>query len=369
MMDNNSTAAKSRNARFVPFFILIVIAVAIGFAIRHFINSKEVIPEQKEVVPEQKEVKSLQSQLEVYFSEVDGAATGPTLEERLVHKLTDATADVDAALYHLDAMPIATALINAHNREVDVRVFTENRNVEEDEIQRLLSAGIPVRDDGDDDGYMHHKFVVIDKRYVWTGSYNTTYRGAHTNDNNVVWIDSVPLAENFTKEFETIYTSRGREKLSGWNIPNPQVTLSDGTQITTYFSPGSETISPLLREINSAEKSIFIMAFMFTQNQLGEAICHQFKSGILTEVVFDDRAVNTLGSEYEKFVDTGVKIKVVKGQGTMHHKVMIIDEETVITGSYNFSRNAEIRNSENLLIIKGNKDIASAYIGEYNRLK
>ena len=77
MMDNNSTAAKSRNARFVPFFILIVVAVAIGFAIRHFTNSNEVIPEQKEVVPEHKEVKSLQSQLEVYFSEVDGAATGP----------------------------------------------------------------------------------------------------------------------------------------------------------------------------------------------------------------------------------------------------------------------------------------------------
>ena len=265
-------------------------------------------------------------------------------------------------------MPIATALINAHNREVDVRVFTENRNVEEDEIQRLLSAGIPVRDDGDDDGYMHHKFVVIDKRYVWTGSYNTTYRGAHTNDNNVVWIDSVPLAENFTKEFETIYTSRGREKLSGWNIPNPQVTLSDGTQITTYFSPGSKTIPPLLREINSAQATINFIVFSFTHDRIGEAIRDQFQNGINVGGVFDENQISKY-SEYDPMKKLGMPVTIDETKGTMHHKVIIIDEETVITGSYNFSRNAEIRNSENLLIIKGNKDIASAYIGEYNRLK
>ncbi len=354
-IDNNSAAPKSRNARFVPFFLIIVIAIAIGFTIRHFIGSKEILPEPSSV-------------LEVYFSEVNGAVSGPNLEARLVNKLTSATSVVDAALYDLDSKSIATALINAHNREVKVRVFTENSHGEEEEIQRLLREGIPVHDDGDNDGYMHHKFVIIDERYVWTGSYNTTYNGAFKNDNNVVWIDSVPLAENFTKEFQVIYSSRGEEKLPQNSIPHPQVTLSDGTQISTYFSPGSQTIPPLLHEINSAQESILIMALVFTQDQLGEAIRHRYGSGILTEGVFEGRSVNTLGSEYDKFIDTGIKIRVDKSPGLMHHKVIIIDEETVITGSYNFSRNAEIRNSENLLIIKNNKDIAQAYIDEYNRL-
>ena len=111
------------------------------------------------------------------------------------------------------------------------------------------------------------------------------------------------------------------------------------------------------------------MAFVFTQDQLGEAIRHRHESGILTEGVFDERAVNTLGSEYAKFIDIGIKIKVDKGAGVMHHKVIIIDEGTLITGSYNFSRNAERHNNENLLIIKGNSDIARAYIDEYDRLK
>ena len=89
MMDNNSAAPKSRNARFVPFFIIIVIAVVIGFAIRHFTSSKETLPDR--------------GQLEVYFSEVNGAVSGTSLEERLVNKLTSATAVVDAALYDLDS--------------------------------------------------------------------------------------------------------------------------------------------------------------------------------------------------------------------------------------------------------------------------
>ena len=57
-----------------------------------------------------------------------------------------------------------------------------------------------------------------------------------------------------------------------------------------------------------------------------------------------------------------------KNRGAMHHKVIVIDEETVITGSYNFSKNAEERNSENLLIIKGNPDIAQAYLSEFDRI-
>ncbi len=353
MIDNNSAAPKSRNARFVPFFLIIVIAIAIGFTIRHFKNKKEIRPDQ--------------DLLEVYFSEVNAAISGPNLETRLVNKLTSATSVVDAALYDLDSKPIATALINAHNRNVKVTVFTENDNVEKKEIQRLLREGILVRDDGDNEGYMHHKFIVIDQRYVWTGSYNTTYNGAFKNDNNVVWIDSVPLAENFTKEFQVIYSSRGEEKLPQNSIPHPQVTLSDGTQIFTYFSPGSQTIPPLLHEINSAQNSINFMVFSFTHDKIGMTMRDQHENGIKVGGVFDEKQISRY-SEYHLMQEAGMDVKIDETSGTMHHKVIIIDEETVITGSYNFSRNAEIRNSENLLIIKNNKDIAQAYIDEYNRL-
>lgn len=348
------TKPKSRNAKFIPFFLILLFAVSIGLVIRHYYTKQQVIPHQ--------------GGLEVYFSKVNGTNSDSSLEQILVLKLAMASEKIDAALYHLDSKQVTDALIKAHKKGVNVQVMTENDNAEEADIQRLLREGISVRDDEDNDGYMHHKFFVVDGRYVWTGSYNITYNGAYKNDNNVVWIDSEALAANFIQEFREMFELRQFDKSANPHNPYPQVTLSNGTQISTYFSPENDTISPLLKEISSAQKSIYFLAFSFTHNKLGEAMRDRFNSGITVEGVFDENQI-TKYSEYGQMKEIGMDVKIDETSGTMHHKVIIIDEETVITGSYNFSRNAEMHNSENLLIIKHNKDIVSAYLNEFNRLK
>lgn len=248
-----------------------------------------------------------------------------------------------------------------------VRVVTETDYIKEAQIERLQDVEIPVVDDDGQEGFMHHKFIVIDERYVWTGSYNTTYDGAYKNNNNVVLIDSVPLAYNFTQEFRELFLQTRNEKSSGALVVYPEVELSDGTQIFTYFSPENYIVSSLLKEIESAKKSVHFMAFSFTQDALGSAMLDCFGSGIEVRGVFEKRQVSQY-SEYERMKKAGVPVVQDKNRGAMHHKVIIIDEETVITGSYNFSRNAEERNSENLLIIKGNPDIAQAYLTEFDRV-
>ncbi len=357
-MNNASTAPpKSRNSRFIPFFLILAVAVAIGFAIRYFKDTPQ---------------ETIGGTWEVYFSKVHAGEldknTPHTLDKWLVAKLSLAKERIDAALYDLDSEPIADALINAHNRGVRVRVFTENDNADQEEIERLQDEGVPVRDDGDNAGYMHHKFIVIDERYVWTGSYNPTYNGAYKNNNNVIWIDSEPLAYNFTQEFREMFVSAQLDKSSDPHIPFPHITLNDGTQISTYFAPENDTISPLLKEITSAKKSIYFMAFSFTHDKLGKAMRDRFKLGVTMGGVFDESGLNAY-SEYELMKKAGISVRVDRSSGAMHHKVIIIDEETVITGSYNFSKNAETKNSENLLIIKGNKDMARAYLEEFNQLK
>ncbi len=354
MNNGHETKPKSRNAKFIPFFLILLFAVSIGLVIRHYYTKQQVIPHQ--------------GGLEVYFSKVNGTNSDSSLEQILVLKLAMASEKIDAALYHLDSKQVTDALIKAHNKGVNVQVMTENDNAEKPDIQRLLREGISVRDDEDNDGYMHHKFFVVDRRYVWTGSYNTTIKSAHEDDNNVVWIDSEALAANFTQEFREMFELRQFDKSANPHNPYPQVTLNDGTLISTYFSPENDTISPLLNEINSAEKFIYFMAFSFTHDKLGEAMRECYNSGINVQGIFDEFQ-NVKYSEYEPMKEIGMNVKIDETSGKMHHKVIIIDEETVITGSYNFSRNAEMRNSENLLIIKHNKDIVSAYLNEFNRLK
>ena len=352
MNGTSTTQYKSRNARFIPLFFVLVLAVGLGFAIKHFLSSN---------------ASSDEHQLEVYFSDAFIGQNSGFLEKLLVNKLRLADVSIDAAIQQLNSSPVAAELIKAHNRGIRVRVFTENKYVEEEEITRLQVAGIPVKDDGNRDGLMHHKFIVIDERYVWTGSYNITYNGAYKNDNNVIWIDSVPLANNFTNEFRSLYLSEQFNQSNTSFVPYPKVILNDGTEITTLFSPKSETIPPLLNEINSAKESIYFMAFSYTHDKLGEAMVNKFKSGITVGGVFDEKQISRY-SEYAKMEEIGMPVKIDETPGTMHHKVIIIDEKTVITGSYNFSRNAETNNSENLLIIKKNKDIGEAYMEEFNRL-
>ena len=338
---------------FVPFLLILLCAVAIGFGIKYYKGRPSATTEVA---------------WEVYFSEANAIGSSYSLEKRLVDRLGAATTQVDAALYDLDATPVADALIEAHNRGVQVRVITETDNMGDSEIGRLQEVGIPVSDDKDPGSLMHHKFIVVDERYVWTGSYNTTYNGAYKNNNNVILIDSVPLAYNFTQEFRELFLDAQVGKPSGAFVAYPKVTLNDETQIFTYFSPQSDTIPPLLKEIGSAEKSIHFMAFSFTHDAIGNAMRDRFASGIEVRGVFEKRQTGNSYSEYKAMKEAGLSVVLDKNRGTMHHKVIVVDEDTVITGSYNFSKNAEKNNSENLLIIKGNREIAAAYLAEFEKI-
>ena len=354
-LSTDGTGAASQGGQpklFVPFILILLCAVAIGFGIRYYKSRTGTTTE---------------AAWKVYFSEVNTSGSSHSLEKRLVDKLGTATVQVDAALYDLDAAPVADAIIKAHNRGVRVRIVTETDNMDDSEIGRLQEVGIPIADDGERNGLMHHKFIVIDERYVWTGSYNTTYNGAYRNNNNVILIDSVPLAYNFTQEFRELFLDAQGKKSADAFIAYPKITLTDGMQVFTYFSPGSDTISPLLREINSAEKSIHFMAFSFTHDRLGNAMRDRFKSGVDVRGVFEARQVDQY-SEYKKLATAGLPVVKDGNSGAMHHKVIVVDEETVITGSYNFSKNAEERNNENLLIIKGNREIAAAYLAEFEKI-
>ena len=350
------TPAASQDGRpklFVPFILILICAVAVGFGIRYYKHR----PKPTTGVA-----------WEVYFSEVDAVDSPYSLEKRLIDRLGAAEVRVDAALYDLDAAPVADAFIAAYRRGVQVRIVTEADNIDESEIERLQGVGIPVVDDGNNDGLMHHKFVVIDERYVWTGSYNITYNGAYKNSNNVILIDSAQLAYNFTQEFRELFLAAQVGKPSGAFVAYPKVELSDGTEVFTYFSPEGDTISPLVKEIQSAEQSIHFMAFAFTHDALGSAMRDGFKSGIEVHGVFEERQVNNEHSEYKTMKEAGLSVVLDKNRGAMHHKVIVIDGETVVTGSYNFSKNAEKRNNENLLIIKGNREIAAAYLTEFAKI-
>ncbi|MEE8290835.1 MAG: phospholipase D-like domain-containing protein [Candidatus Tectomicrobia bacterium] len=310
---------------------------------------------------------------EVYFTQVDNnqerARANPnSLDRILTQKLALAQTRIDAALHEIDTARITQALIQAHRRGVTVRIVTEYDYVEEASVEDLLAAGIRVVTDADRSGLMHNKFLVVDGRYVWTGSFNTTDNGAYKNNNNAIWIDSPELAANFTTEFTEMFIAEQFGVRSPTSLPHPVVTMPDGTKIYTYFAPEGEVVPAIGAHLRQAQSSIAFMAFSFTHDELGQIMRDRFQAGVDVRGVFERRGSSTVYSEYPAMRDLGMPVSQDTNKWSLHHKVIVIDRHTVITGSFNFSRNAQKTNDENVLIVVGNRDIAALYIEEFQRL-
>jgi len=288
----------------------------------------------------------------------------------LISLIDSAREEVVGAFYDLTSREIVSALIQAHRRGVQVKLVIETDNIGEETISRLVSSGIPVIGD-QRSGLMHNKFIVIDKKYVWTGSYNLTHNGAYRNNNNAIVLNSSDLAEIFQSEFTEMFKYRifGNRKEF---IPFPvfskkyHVKVLD-TNINAYFSPEDDIERIICKRVKKAKKSIHFMAFSFTSDGIGEEMIRAHKRGVMVSGIFEKRGSGSKYSEYVKMKLEGMPVVVDKNPYSMHHKVIIIDGFRVIVGSYNYSKNASKRNDENILIVD-NKKIAERYMSEFNML-
>jgi len=109
------------------------------------------------------------------------------------------------------------------------------------------------------------------------------------------------------------------------------------------------------------------MEFSFTSDKIGEVIIKKFKEEILVEGVFEKKGSDTEYSEYIKMKIEGIPVKLDANKYIMHHKIIIIDDYRIITGSFNVSKNANNRNDENIIIIDS-LELASKYIEEFKRI-
>jgi len=294
-------------------------------------------------------------------SQKTGGPDGP-----LAAAIDSARLTVDVAIYSLSLNSIRDALIRAHKRGVQVRMVMESDNLDRSDPQKLKEAGIPILGDRRE-GLMHDKFVVIDNSEVWLGSMNFTDSGAYTDNNNLMRIRSVKMAENYTKEFEEMFVDDKFGTDVVVETPNPRVTIN-GTSMDVYFSPDDGVQASFVELVNNAQKSIYFMAFSFTADEIGDAVRVRARDGVVVAGVMETEQVNSnVGTEFDPFKQAGLDVLRDANEGLMHHKVMIIDENTVILGSYNFTNSAETKNDENLIVIY-NVEIAAQFMAEFQRL-
>lgn len=305
----------------------------------------------------------------IYFTDPQGPASqtlrgGP--DQPLAEAIRQARVSVDAAMHQLDLWSIRNALVDAHRRGLQVRVVAESNYMDEPEMQDLIEAGIKVLGDRRE-GLMHDKFIVIDRAEVWTGSMNFSLTDTYRNNNALIRIRSQKLAQNYTTEFEEMFLDDRFGPDTRSNTPYPRFTI-DGTPIEVFFSPDDGTARRLVELVREAQESIYFLAFSYTLDELAQAMLERARVGVTVSGVFEGSQVQSnSGSEYNQLLAAGLDVRKDGNPKNMHHKTIIIDRKIVITGSYNFSYNADTRNDENLLIIH-NPGIAAYFLQEYDRV-
>jgi phosphatidylserine/phosphatidylglycerophosphate/cardiolipin synthase-like enzyme len=181
----------------------------------------------------------------------------------------------------------------------------------------------------------------------------------------VLRITDPTLIANYQTKLDEFFIARkfGRNA----DVGAKQKTFSiNGTPVQNYFSPIDRPIEPIIATVNTARSSIKFMAFSFTDINLANAMLARQREGVKVHGVYESR--NAGQGTFDELFCGKATVESDGNPGTMHHKVIIIDDRIVITGSFNFSRNANENNDENVLIID-NPALAQQYVQEFNKVE
>ena len=380
---------------------------------------------------------------------------GDNLEQIIIDAISQAESTIDVAVQELRLPLVAQELVKKHQAGAKIRVILENNysrpwsdltpqeltqlterekkryqefkkfaDTDEDgklsqqEINRrdalkiIRNTKIPLIDDTADgskgSGLMHHKFLVIDRRFVIVTSANFTLSGIHGdysnydslgNVNNLIKIDSVDLADIFTKEFNIMWGDGVGGKFdSKFGLQKPtrdfqQVNLVNN-KVTVSFSPTSPTLpwiessnGLIGKTLNSAVDSIDSALFVFSAQRLSNILetrhaenvkirtllepgfAYRFYSeGLdLMGVALSNKCKYELNNQPWGNPIKSVGVPLLTSGDLLHHKYAVIDRKAVITGSHNWTEAANTSNDETVLVIE-NPQVAAHYIREFERL-
>jgi phosphatidylserine/phosphatidylglycerophosphate/cardiolipin synthase-like enzyme len=236
---------------------------------------------------------------------------------------------------------------------------------------------------------MHNKFIVRDDQSVWTGSTNMTDDAFTLMENNIVTIDSRPLADYYAEEFGQLWEAQNFDNTGDIRtVATPIIFTGQSGQAKVMFSPGlgHEIDSEVARRVREAKRRVRICSLLINSGTLISELTDLLHQGnVKVDGIYDRTQMEDVYKQWQEVPSNRWKIPAVHeiimraglvGKNStpytptgvhdfMHNKVLVIDD-TVVTGSYNFSRSAEL-NAENILFIDS-APLAETYSAYVDRL-
>jgi phosphatidylserine/phosphatidylglycerophosphate/cardiolipin synthase-like enzyme len=229
---------------------------------------------------------------------------------------------------------------------------------------------------------MHSKFVLRDRQSIWTGSTNMTDDAFTLMENNILEIDSSSLANYYAEDFEQIWEKENFDHTGNiQTVPVPLTFSGQSAEARVMFSPGCglEIDTEIARRVRAAQRRVRICSLLINSGTLIAELGNLLRAGrVAVDGIYDRTQMAEVYVQWQEVPQNRWKIDALKdiisraglvGKNStpytptgrhdfMHNKVLVIDD-TVITGSYNFSRSAQF-NAENILFIES-APLAEAY--------
>ena len=316
--------------------------------------------------------------LKVYFTNPnppDQINSG--IDQYVVPVVADAQKTIDVTSFDLNLPSFVNALVAAAQRGVQVRVVYDGTNGSQklsatlsptgqafDAIQTMKGAGIPLVNGGRSSGLMHDKIIIVDGKILFMGSWNMSHDDTFRNNNNLLEITDLGLIANYQAKFNELFEDHRFGKKAQVGALSPQLNIN-GTQVFNYFSPVDQVMDKLVALVNGAQKSIRFMIFTFTDQDLANAMISRYQAGVDVTGVIENRGASQ--GSLVPLACAKIPVKVDGNKYTMHHKVIVIDDSIVVTGSFNFTNSADTENDDNVIVIY-NPMVAQQYLDEFNRV-
>lgn len=293
------------------------------------------------------------------------------LEKVVVDFIDGAQKRLEIAVQELESRPIAEAIIRARQRKLLVKLVIEQdylrsatrgadpwtpagKNEPNREIfSAVLRTDIDVKTDYNTKIF-HQKFIVRDRSSVLTGSTNFTPTGTHNNLNHIVVVHAPTVAKVYAKEFDEIQEGHFG-KLNEGHDPAPKDTVVSDVPIRVLFAPDHNPEMEIMKQMMKARKRIDFAIFTFAQSSgIDDTMIRLRDLDMPIRGAFDGKqgaqdwaalpAINQAGASLWSVPSRG-------GVGKLHHKLMVLDDEVVIAGSFNYTSAANRLNDENIIIL------------------
>lgn len=143
--------------------------------------------------------------------------------------------------------------------------------------------------------------------------------------------------------------------------------LSSAVELKPCFTPGQDCTDFITRQIDGAKSELLVQAYGFTNAPIIQAIARAKERGVDVKVILDRSNAQKKYTGATYLANHGINPLIDYKVTIAHNKVIVIDGRAVITGSFNFTKAAQTKNAENVLLIEDARELADAYAANWKR--